>query len=140
MLLGPHAINLLHQDYLDYQLYQNIQHVLKCIVGLMISTELVWKNIRRSGTTILVTTLFRSLSTFLMVSLVFTIAFTFSDIPLYVAFIFGEIALATAPALECAHNIQGTIAAILNIVITVILAKKGFEWAGELSESQETAL
>lgn len=93
----------------------------------MIGTELVWKNIRRSGTTILVTMLFQSLSTFLMVSLVFTIAFTFSDILLYVAFIFGGIALATAPALECAHNIQGTIAAILNIVITVILAKKGFE-------------
>ena len=98
MLLGPHAINLLHQDYLDHQLYQNIQHILECIVGLMIGTELVWKNIRKSGTAILVTTLFQSLSTFFLVSAVFGIVFYFTNIPLYLAFVFGGIALATAPA------------------------------------------
>lgn len=38
------------------------------------------------------------MGTFLLVSLVFGIAFCFLDIPIYLAFIFGGIALATAPA------------------------------------------
>ena len=40
----------------------------------------------------------QSLGTFFLVSLVFGIVFYFSDIPLYLALIFGGIALATAPA------------------------------------------
>lgn len=39
-----------------------------------------------------------------------------------------------APAPECAGIIQGTIAAaaVINEIIAVIVAKKGFEWAGEM--------
>lgn len=44
------------------------------------------------------TTLAQSLGTFALVTLVFGIVFYFSGIPLYLAFIFGGIALATAPA------------------------------------------
>ncbi|HBE85750.1 MAG TPA: potassium transporter, partial [Lachnoclostridium sp.] len=40
----------------------------------------------------------KSLGTFLLVSAVFTIIFAVSGIPIYLAFIFGGIALATAPA------------------------------------------
>ena len=38
------------------------------------------------------------------------------------------------PAPECAGIIQGTIAAaaVINEIIAVIVAKKGFEWAGEM--------
>ena len=43
------------------------------------------------------------------------------------------------PAPECAAIIQGTIAAaaVINEIIAVCVAKKGFEWAGELPEQQE---
>jgi Kef-type K+ transport system membrane component KefB len=64
----------------------------------MIGTELVWKKIKQSGKSIIITTLTQSLGTFLVVSLVFGIVFYFSGVPLYLAFIFGGIALATAPA------------------------------------------
>lgn len=46
----------------------------------------------------MITTLTQSLGTFLLVSLVFGVAFQCTGIPLYLAFAFGGIALATAPA------------------------------------------
>lgn len=98
MILGPHAFSLMSQEILDAAWYQTIVHVLECGVGLMIGTELVWNKIKRSGKAIVITTLTQSLGTFAVVSLVFGIVFFFAGIPLYLAFIFGGIALATAPA------------------------------------------
>lgn len=98
MLLGPHALSVMSQEVLDARWYETIVHVLECSVGLMIGTELVWNKIRRSGKAILITTLTQSLGTFFFVSLVFCLVFSLSGIPLYLAFIFGGIALATAPA------------------------------------------
>lgn len=98
MILGPHAIGLLDQAILDMDIYDTIIHILECAVGLMIGTELVWKKIKSAGKQIMITTLTQSLGTFIFVSLVFGIIFYFMNIPLYLAFIFGGIALATAPA------------------------------------------
>lgn len=98
MLMGPHALSVMSQEILDARWYETIVHVLECSVGLMIGTELVWNKIRRSGKAILITTLTQSLGTFFFVSLVFCLVFSLSGIPLYLAFIFGGIALATAPA------------------------------------------
>ena len=98
MMLGPHAFSLMNQAILEAPWYQVMVHVLECSVGLMIGTELVWKKIKRSGKAIVITTLTQSLGTFFLVSLVFGILFYFVDIPYYLAFIFGGIALATAPA------------------------------------------
>lgn len=98
MILGPHAVSLMNEEVLDAGWYQTIVHILECAVGLMIGTELVWNKIKRSGKAIVITTLTQSIGTFLLVSLVFGIVFYFQDIPLYLAFLFGGIALATAPA------------------------------------------
>lgn len=98
MILGPHAVNLLEQSMLDSMIYEKIINVLECFVGLMIGTELVWKKIKKSGKQIIITTLTQSLGTFFIVSLVFFIVLYIMDLPLYLAFIFGGIALATAPA------------------------------------------
>ena len=40
------------------------------------------------------------------------------------------------PAPECAQIVQGTIAAaaVINEIIAVVMAKKGFEWAGEMQK------
>lgn len=98
MILGPHALGLVNQSLLNSVVYERIGHVLECAVGLMIGTELVWKKIKSAGKQIMVTTLTQSLGTFAFVSLVFVVTFYFMDIPLYLAFLFGGIALATAPA------------------------------------------
>lgn len=98
MILGPHALSLVDRQILDAQWYQTMVHILECAVGLMIGTELVWNKIKRSGKSIVITTLTQSIGTFLFVSLVFGIVFYFQGIPLYLAFLFGGIALATAPA------------------------------------------
>ena len=124
----------------------------------------------------MVTTLTQSLGTFMLVSLVFGIVFQCIGVPVYLAFVFGGIALATAPApalsivsefhskgpvtdtllphsgvshvftgiicatlegggeSELAVIVKGTIAAaaVINEIIAVIMAKKGFEKAGEI--------
>lgn len=98
MVFGPHAFVVMNQETLDAGWYQIVVHVLECAVGLMIGTELVWNKIKRSGKSIVITTLTQSLGTFFVVSLVFGVVFYLSDIPVYLAFIFGGIALATAPA------------------------------------------
>ena len=58
-----------------------------------------------------------------------------------VSLVFTGIAVSTlsSSAPECAKIIQGTIAAaaVINEIIAVIIAKKGFEWAGEWSTSEE---
>lgn len=98
MVLGPYAIGLINENILSAEWYHYTVNILECCVGLLIGTELVWKRIKKSGKQIIITTLTQSLGTFLLVSLVFGILFHFTGTPIYLAFIFGGIALATAPA------------------------------------------
>lgn len=98
MLTGPHALNLLSSSVLDSGWFNVSESLFECIFGLMIGTELIWADMKKAGAQIVVTTLTESLGTFLIVSLVFGIIFRFTDVPIYLALIFGGIALATAPA------------------------------------------
>ena len=98
MLLGPHALELVNNTLLDASWYEGLVELLECAVGLMIGSELVWAKIKSSGKQIIITTLTQSLGTFLFVTLVFGIIFYFTGTPIYLAAIFGGIALATAPA------------------------------------------
>ena len=61
-----------------------------------------------------------------------------------VSLVFTGIAVSVLaePAPECARILQGTIAAaaVINELIAVIVAKKGFEWAGEFhGENSQSA-
>ncbi|MCR1165386.1 cation:proton antiporter [Clostridium botulinum] len=98
MILGPHAVGLVNETTLNAEWYKTIVNILECAVGLLIGTELVWNKIKKSGKQLIITTLTQSLGTFFVVSVVFAIVFYFTGIPLYLALIFGGIALATAPA------------------------------------------
>lgn len=98
MILGPHAVALMPQDVIDSAWYKLIITWMQCAFGLMLGTELIWKKIKNYGKALIVTTLTQSLGTFLFVSLVFGVIFYFTDVPIYLAFAFGGIALATAPA------------------------------------------
>lgn len=57
-----------------------------------------------------------------------------------VSLVFTGIAVSVLqnPAPECAQIVQGTIAAaaVINEIIAVIMAKKGFEWAGEFQKNK----
>ena len=98
MIIGPHALGLLSGSVLDSRWFGVLESLFECVFGLMIGTELIWKRMKKAGPQILVTTLTESLGTFLVVSLVFGVIFWFTGTPLYMAFLFGGIALATAPA------------------------------------------
>ena len=98
MALGPHAAGLLSGPMMDAQWYEAVEGLMECTTGMMIGTELILGNMKRTGGQLLVMTIAESLGTFFVVSLVFGIVFQFTGIPLYLAFLFGGIALATAPA------------------------------------------
>lgn len=98
MLLGTNAANLMPKEVLNAQWYKILLMVMQCGVGLMLGTELIWRKLKKSGRALLITTLTQSLGTFFIVSFVFGLVFAIQNIPLYLAFIFGGIALATAPA------------------------------------------
>lgn len=98
MILGPHAVNLMPQTLLDAGWYKEIIIWMQCAFGVMLGSELIWSKLKASGKSLVITTLTQSLGTFMVVSLAFGIVFYITKIPAYLAFVFGGIALATAPA------------------------------------------
>ena len=98
MILGPHALSLMNQQLLDAQWYQTVVHVLECGVGLMIGTELVWNKMKRSGKAIVITTRHNHCVHFLLCHWFLASYSMYRIFRFYLAFIFGGIALATAPA------------------------------------------
>lgn len=98
MVLGPYALNLANNELLASHYYETILKILECVVGFMIGTELIVKKLKEHGKPLLITTITQSVGTYIIVSLTFSIVFIFMNKPLYLAFILGGIALATAPA------------------------------------------
>lgn len=98
MLLGPNALGLLPQEVMNTLWYKRIITWMQCAFGLMLGTELIWKKMKSYGKALVITTLTQSLGTFALVSFLFAVVFHFTGIPIYLAFAFGGIALATAPA------------------------------------------
>ena len=98
MCIGPHALILLNGSVLDSTWFDVSESVLECVFGLMIGTEMIWKEMKKAGPSILITTITESLGTFAVVSLVFGVIFAVTGVPVYLALLFGGIALATAPA------------------------------------------
>lgn len=98
MLLGPHALALLPQLLMDTAVYKTVVTWMQVSFGLMLGTELIFRKIRSYGKALIITTLTQSLGTFFVVSMVFALVFWIQKVPVYLAFAFGGIALATAPA------------------------------------------
>lgn len=98
MLFGPHAIDLMPQEILETGWYKIIIMWMQCAFGVMLGSELILKKLRSYGKALVITTLTQSLGTFAVVSLAFGLVFISTDVPIYLAFVFGGIALATAPA------------------------------------------
>lgn len=98
IVFGPYLVGMVSQDFIDSNIYKIVIHIFEAFAGVMIGSEINIKQLKSSGKQLIITTLFQSLGTFLVVSLFFMVTFLIAGKPLYLAFIFGGIALATAPA------------------------------------------
>lgn len=98
IVFGPYLANIVTLDITNTLWYKVFIKFFECFAGVMIGREIIFKKIASSGKQIIGITFVQSIGTFLFVSAVFAIVFLITDIPVYLAFIFGGIALATAPA------------------------------------------
>lgn len=98
IVFGPYLAQIVTLEITEELWFQIVAKVFECFAGVMIGREIVFKKIARSGKQIIGITLIQSIGTFLFVSLVFAVTFLIAKIPVYLAFVFGGIALATAPA------------------------------------------
>jgi Kef-type K+ transport system membrane component KefB len=98
IVFGPYLAGVVTFDVTDALWYKVMIKFFECFAGVMIGREIIFRKIARSGKQIIGITFVQSIGTFLFVSAVFLAVFCIADIPFYLAFIFGGIALATAPA------------------------------------------
>lgn len=98
IVFGPYLAEVVTLDITGALWYKIFIKFLECFAGVMIGREIIFKKIARSGKQIVGITFVQSIGTFLFVTAAFMVVFLITDIPIYLAFIFGGIALATAPA------------------------------------------
>ncbi|WP_308686934.1 cation:proton antiporter, partial [uncultured Treponema sp.] len=98
MVFGPKGLGLVPQVFIEEKFYRAIIAWMQCSFGIMLGSELIFKKLKNYGKALVITTLFQSLGTFFIVTAVFACIGLFTSVPLYLAFLFGAIALATAPA------------------------------------------
>lgn len=98
MIIGPYALGFMSNDMINKSWFHILINLGEVAVGLMIGTELIWKDLKKSGKQILTICFTEALGAFMVVTIAFGLMFIFMDIPFYLAFVFGAIALATAPA------------------------------------------
>lgn len=98
IIFGPYLAEVVTLEITSSMWYKVTIKIFECFAGVMIGREIIFKKIAKSGKQIIGITFIQSIGTFLFVSLAFMIVFIIADIPLYLSFVFGGIALATAPA------------------------------------------
>ena len=98
IVFGPYLSGIVSLDITNALWYKVIIKFFECFAGVMIGHEIIFKKIADSGKQIIGITFVQSIGTFLFVTVIFSIVFLIAGIPVYLAFIFGGIALATAPA------------------------------------------
>lgn len=114
MIIGPHALNWMDSSIMDAQWFHILSNIGEVFVGMLIGTELILKELKKSGKQILIICLFEGITAFIFVSVAF---FIFADIPMPIALVFDAIALATAPAPSLSivkeYNAQGPVSKTL---------------------------
>ncbi|MEG0134362.1 MAG: cation:proton antiporter, partial [Clostridium sp.] len=95
MIIGPHALGWMNSTIMEAVWFHILSNICEVLVGMLIGTELILKELKKSGKQIVIICLFEGITAFLVVTGAF---FVLADIPLSIAFVFGAIALATAPA------------------------------------------
>ena len=131
MVVGPYAVSIISESMISAQWYNSLMSFFEVGVGCLLGSELIIRDLKKSGKQIIIATLLQSIGTFLFVSLVFGVVFYFMNIPLYVAILIGGIALATAPAPALSiiqeYNTKGPVSstlvpmAVFDDVIAIII-------------------
>lgn len=98
IVFGPYLAEVVTLDITNSVWYKILIKMFECFAGVMIGREIVFKKIAKSGKQIIGITFVQSIGTFLFVSAAFSAVFIITHVPVYLAFVFGGIALATAPA------------------------------------------
>lgn len=98
IIIGPHALGWMSQELLDSRWFGLVVGFVQVGIGMLIGTELIWDDIKKSGKQILIICFTEAFGAFITVTVCFGVLFIITGVPLYLAFIFGAIALATAPA------------------------------------------
>lgn len=98
IVFGPYLAGVVTSDIMDSVWYKVMIKLFECLAGVMIGREIIFKKIAKSGKQIVGITFVQSIGTFLFVSAAFAVVFFITYTPIYLAFVFGGIALATAPA------------------------------------------
>lgn len=98
IVFGPYLGEVVTFDITNALWYKIFIKFFEFFAGVMIGREIVFKKIAKSGKQIVGITFVQSLGTFLFVSAAFAVVFLIAEVPIYLAFIFGGIALANAPA------------------------------------------
>lgn len=114
MLIGPHALNWYNGTIMDAGWYHVLSNIAEVTAGMLIGSELILRELKKSGKKIVTICLFEGLGTFIIVTLAF---FVIIGVPLSIALVFGAIALATAPAPSLSivkeYNAKGPVAKTL---------------------------
>ncbi|MEG2840419.1 MAG: cation:proton antiporter, partial [Cellulosilyticaceae bacterium] len=71
MLIGPYALGWLNEEIMNSSWFHIIVNIGEVSVGLLIGTELIWKELKKSGKQIITICLSEALGAFLVVTLVF---------------------------------------------------------------------
>lgn len=98
ILVGPHVLNILRPEVLHSDWNGVLVVFSQVIVGVMVGSNLIVKDIRAKGADVVKVTLTNILGILLVVTAGFAVLFYLQAIPLLFAFILGMIAIATAPA------------------------------------------
>ncbi len=98
VVFGPYLVGIVTAETMNSDWYKIAVKFFECFAGVMIGREIVFKKLAKTGKQIIGITFIQSLGTFIFVSLIFALVFLWTNIPVYLAFVFGGIALATAPA------------------------------------------
>ncbi|MGN0330410.1 MAG: cation:proton antiporter [Kineothrix sp.] len=98
IVLGPYLAEVVTLEITNTWWYRIFIKFFECFAGVLIGREIIFKKIASSGRQIIGITFVQSIGTFLFVTAAFSAVFFITDIPIFLAFIFGGIALATAPA------------------------------------------
>ncbi|MGL4737179.1 MAG: cation:proton antiporter [Cellulosilyticaceae bacterium] len=98
MIIGPHALGWMSEEMMNSNMFHTLTGIGEVAMGIMIGTELIWSELKESGKQIMTICITEAFGTMIVVTLVFGVVFAVTGVPVYLACIFGAIALATAPA------------------------------------------
>lgn len=125
IMVGPYAIGIISFDLMDKEFYHFFKLCGEIFVGLMIGLEILFFELKESGKKLSIIAVFEALGTYLIVAAGFILFLLFIDLgPLndivVIAFLFGTIALATAPGPSLAmvkeYNASGPVSKSLVVI------------------------